>query len=137
MVTPTSWPSNEITPEIKRAAFLAAKIVTLVDADNAGERSTGVVQYLLDHRQSNAEPGHAARGGAAKVVQNPVRNAACRIEPGLEFAEPVHYATAKAERIPLAVARQRLNQGNGLRAERNLVSDVVFDPFARQANQSF
>src|SRR5262249_5996347 len=64
-------PLDVIGPLLEGRSLFLSKFVPLVDAYNAGKRTRDMVQNLLDNGEIDAEPGHAARRGAAQIMQRP------------------------------------------------------------------
>jgi len=68
-------------PRLESRALFGAVGIAIVESRDALDGSAFVVKHGLDDMRGNAEPGHAAGGGAAKVVQTsnaPPRPSPCR-----------------------------------------------------------
>jgi hypothetical protein len=115
--------------------FLPSKIVALINANDASERSADVVEDLLNHWKPDTQSGHARSSGAPEIVNRPILDAAELVEALFEPAKIDDWSAVEAKDILLAVARQRLDQRDRLRAEGEFVGTIVFDAFTRQANQ--
>src|SRR6516162_8941139 len=48
-----------VSPTLQPGALFVGVVVPLINADDAAKRAAAMVEHLLDHRQLDAEPGHA------------------------------------------------------------------------------
>src|SRR5262249_30522385 len=107
--------------------------MSLVDADDAGERTGDVVQNLLDDDKVNAKPRQAACCSAAQVMQRPGLDAYQLVEAALGVVESgVGRLVAKREDVLVTNVRQPFQQGARLARERHLVAPIVLDPLSGQ-----
>src|SRR5262245_60696788 len=125
---------NKSRPGVERGALLVGERVSLIHADDPAKTPTRVVHHLLDHRQCDPEPRHAARDRAAKIVQSPVGNSRLFVDLVLRPA-PSRYRSlsrrAEYERTSLYV-RQLLKELDCGIAQRDFVPVVVFHAAAWQ-----
>src|SRR5262249_522895 len=83
---------HTIGPTLKRNANLVGVIMGLIDTADAAERSRDVVECLLDDRDRNPEPLHAAGAGPAQIMETPAaRGDPCLgTDPVLHLVPVVH-----------------------------------------------
>src|SRR5437764_835441 len=99
-----------LRPEFQRHPLLVGKVVLLVDAGNAAERSTDMVEKSFDRWQRHAELGHSGRRGSPYVVhyKPPDRLATVelrnrRIERCLGFAVAADRTRASRREIEVGI----------------------------------
>ena len=66
-------------PRFERGAFFLGEVVTLIDANDAGAASRGVIENLFRYFEPDAETLEARGTRPSQVVQPPIRHARLRV----------------------------------------------------------
>src|ERR1700733_1984251 len=126
------------SPCIEGLALFCGVRIAVIDSGDAFDRSASMVENCFDDMRGDTEPGHAARGRPAKIVERPtVRSSDFRAAGGkynvvdrVLRATKARYRSESSRReyqrvLSVADSRKLLEEGDRRVAQRDFVRDPI------------